>query len=77
MKHALFLLAGLATAFIPRSSLAQSGEFETSYNKRFLERSPLIGKSMSDVSIFNDKGLPFSLKDAEGKYTVVVFGCLT
>lgn len=55
---------------------AQKPEFETSYNERFLNRNNLIGKK-PDIELFDAQGRPFSFASAEGKYTVVVFGCLT
>ena len=76
-RQVSFWIGCIIAAAICSHACGQRGEFETSYNKRFLQNSPLIGKTLNDVSIFDEKGRPFSLKDAEGNYTVVVFGCLT
>ena len=58
-------------------TLAQSREFETSYNERFLQRTPLIGKTAPDVEVYDSKGNPFRLAQSRGKHTVIIFGCLT
>lgn len=74
------LLASITMLFATSSihSLhAQSGEFETSYNARFLQRNPLIGKLAPDVQVYDASGNPFRLAQSRGKHTVVVFGCLT
>jgi len=36
-----------------------------------------IGQALPDLTIFDDKGGEFRLADLKGKYSVIVFGCLT
>lgn len=43
-----------------------------------LERAGLkIGQPVPNLTIHDDKGGPFRMADLKGKYTVIVFGCLT
>ncbi len=43
-----------------------------------LERAGLkLGQSLPDLTIFDEHGGKFRLADVKGKYTVIVFGCLT
>lgn len=69
LSQVLFFLATAGSGF--------GQEFETSYNERFLRNSPMIGKMAPEVQLIQTDGTPFVLSDARGKYTVVVFGCLT
>lgn len=55
----------------------QKLEWTARYNQRFLARSPLLNKPAPDVSVFDEQGNTFSLSRTQGKYTVLVFGCLT
>ena len=52
-------------------------EFTESYDKRFLKRDPKIGTRLPNVQAFDERGEPLELDSTRGKYTVVVFGCLT
>ena len=36
-----------------------------------------VGMSVPDITIHNDTGKDFPMTSLKGKYTVVVFGCLT
>ena len=43
-----------------------------------LERAGLkLGQNLPDLTIFDEQGGKFRLADVKGKYTVIVFGCLT
>ena len=55
----------------------QTREWTARYDQRFLERAPLLNKAVPDVSVFDEQGNTFSLSRTQGKYTVLVFGCLT
>ncbi len=66
----------LALALGISSSLAKTPEFEQTYNENFLRRNKLIGTKPA-VRLIDAQGQPFDLSSAQGKYTVVVFGCLT
>ena len=52
-------------------------EFVDTYNKRFLSRPPEIGSSIPELTVFAEDGSDFELSATRGKYTVLVFGCLT
>lgn len=54
---------------------AKTPEFETVYNENFLREKSIVG-TKPDVQLYDADGNPFQLT-SEGKYTVVVFGCLT
>jgi len=45
--------------------------------RQFEQRSPALGSQLPDVSVFDDEGKPLHVRDLRGKYTVIVFGCLT
>ena len=36
-----------------------------------------VGSPMPEVTVFNEEGKPFETASLKGKYSVVVFGCLT
>ena len=38
---------------------------------------PAVGTMVPEVSLFDENGQPFSTDQLRGKYTVLVFGCLT
>ena len=48
-----------------------------SLNRRFEARGPAVGEMVPDVSFFDADGNKLSLHSLKGKYTVLVFGCLT
>ena len=75
-RQSICLVLALFSSLSGSVANAQKPEFETSYNERFLKRNNLIGQK-PDVELFDSQGRPFSIASAEGKYTVVVFGCLT
>jgi cytochrome oxidase Cu insertion factor (SCO1/SenC/PrrC family) len=52
-------------------------EFADTYNRRFAKRKPLIGEILADVKAWDEYGKEFDLSSTRGKYTVIVFGCLT
>lgn len=41
------------------------------------EGSPQIGETIPNISIFTDAGDPIQIHRLEGKFKVIVFGCLT
>ena len=47
------------------------------YDKMFVERTPLIGEFAPSAKAFDEHGEKFKMSSLEGKYTVIVFGCLT
>ncbi|MDG2015058.1 MAG: hypothetical protein P8J33_16250 [Pirellulaceae bacterium] len=52
-------------------------EWTERFNQQFLKRAPLLDQTAPQVSAFNDQGNAFALSRTRGKYTVLVFGCLT
>jgi cytochrome oxidase Cu insertion factor (SCO1/SenC/PrrC family) len=43
----------------------------------FAAKAPSIGSELPDASGYTADGKPFNLRELKGKYTVIVFGCLT
>jgi len=43
----------------------------------FAAKAPPIGAELPDASGYTADGKPFNLRELKGKYTVIVFGCLT
>lgn len=52
-------------------------EWTERYDRMFLERAPLLNEEAPDVAAYQQNGEPFQLSSTRGKYTVLVFGCLT
>ena len=83
MKRMILLLAVMCTVASPIAAQPngeqkrQPVEFEDMYNRRFLQRDPQVGTKIPNVQAFDEKGEPFEWNSTHGKYTVVVFGCLT
>ena len=46
-------------------------------NRKFESTAPGIGEPLPDVTVLDADGREFSLRSLRGKYTVLVFGCLT
>jgi cytochrome oxidase Cu insertion factor (SCO1/SenC/PrrC family) len=46
-------------------------------NRNFGARGPAVGETVPDLSFFDADGKKLSLHSLKGKYTVLVFGCLT
>lgn len=59
------------------AQLGQVKEFDETYNERYSTQLPLVGATIPNVSAFDAQGKPFELESTRGKYTVLVFGCLT
>lgn len=78
MKLPVLTILVCAVGLLSSSSLfAQKKEFEHSYNENFLKRSSFLNKESPDVEVHDERGNSFRLAQSRGKYTVVVFGCLT
>lgn len=45
--------------------------------QRFEKEAPQVGQPLPDLEGFDEKGRPFRLGQLKGRYTVLVFGCLT
>ena len=52
-------------------------EWTVGYDRMFVDRTPILDDDAPDVGAFDEQGNPFELSDTFGKYTVLVFGCLT
>ncbi len=61
----------------PEAEKPEAVEFVDQYEKKFAARDPKLGQTMPDASAFDENGNPFQLNQTRGKYTVIVFGCLT
>ena len=73
----LLLTAFYIYSFATSPTSAQTAEFVDKYNKKFLKKEPKIGDTVKEVSVFDALGKPMKLNSAQGKYTVLIFGCLT
>ena len=78
MLSALCLLALVPTA----TALAQeAGRNDRPGPRQLLQRfdrvAPKVGQVLPDIAGFDEKGQPFRLGQLKGRYTVLVFGCLT
>ena len=73
----LLLTAFYIYSFTTSTTSAQTAEFVDKYNKKFLKKEPKIGDTVKEVSVFDALGKPMKLSSAQGKYTVLIFGCLT
>lgn len=52
-------------------------EFADRYEKMFASRKPKVGDQIPDIIAFDERGKELSLSSTNGKYRVIVFGCLT
>ena len=80
MNYKPFLLAFIAVFCSANYAFAQQQsqqEWTERYDARFLKQDPQVGATMPEVSAFDSEGKPFQLSSTRGKYTVIVFGCLT
>ena len=41
------------------------------------EGSPQVGDALPGISIYSDDGTPLQTRQLDGKFKVIVFGCLT
>lgn len=70
-------LALLVANFAATALTAQTKEFVDKYNEKFLKRDPKIGTVLPEVSVFDENGKAMKLGSTRGKYSVLIFGCLT
>ena len=77
VTYSLLLTALYLCSFATSTISAQTVEFVDKYNKKFLKKEPKIGDTVKEVSVFDDQGKQMKLSSAQGKYTVLIFGCLT
>ena len=62
----------------PAQNREEGGESpREALNRNFGNRGPVVGDTVPDVSFFDADGKKLSLHSLKGKYTVLVFGCLT
>lgn len=62
----------------PAAKPPAQAEWVEGFEKRFATRKPLLGETIAeDLAAFDGQGKEFRFAAARGKYTVVVFGCLT
>ncbi|MGI9517270.1 MAG: hypothetical protein ACR2NP_09505 [Pirellulaceae bacterium] len=81
----LVLIAGTGLGFLPPTFMQEEGEqteqlpheWADKFDARFLPRKPTIGDPAPEVGGFDEDGYLFDLVSTRGKYTVIVFGCLT
>jgi|TARA_B100000700_G_scaffold35885_1_gene34996 cytochrome oxidase Cu insertion factor (SCO1/SenC/PrrC family) len=74
MKSKLSLLLFFGVFALNTVSAQQQGRQPSA---QFPQVSSLLGSQLPEVSVFDEQGKPFSTRQLSGKYTVLVFGCLT
>ena len=77
-----FLVAGLTLGMTAGDLLGQPGGHGRQGGMRqmpkmFGDDVVNVGQPLPDVEIFSDTGDKFRTSQLKGKYTVIVFGCLT
>ena len=60
-----------------KNAKASSMEFVEQYNRRHASQDPRIGEVIKTVEVYDAQGKTFNTESLRGKYTVLVFGCLT
>ena len=70
---------GAATLASPnyRSILASTFDLDVVDHTPTLKRAAVTSSAAASLSLLDESGNPLQLKDYQGKYTVLVFGCLT
>ena len=65
----------LASVFVTLVTIASA---QPPREARFANAAPAVGARVPDVVALDDQGHPFPLRERlEGRYSVLVFGCLT
>jgi len=59
------------------SGFGRGGGSSRSGASRISRSGLVVGSPLPDVTIFDEQGQPFDLKQLKGGHTVIVFGCLT
>lgn len=71
----------MSTLLLALPLLAQQGRQNGSPRgemmSRFSQAAPEIGQKLPRLEAFDSKGNPWNTDQLKGKYTVLVFGCLT
>ena len=52
-------------------------EWTERFDKRFVQQTPMLNDYAPNARGFDEEGNKFKLSSTDGKYTVLVFGCLT
>ena len=73
MRRWFFALMGGLLVASPAA--AQRGG--SALQNRFEKNSPGIGQTLPDITLYDEQGRPFAVRDLKGHYSVIVFGCLT
>lgn len=70
-------VAAMCCSVVSSSVLAQRMEFDVQYNSMHENQDPKVGTKLKNVQAFDSEGNEFELSALKGKYSVLVFGCLT
>lgn len=68
-----YLLSVVMTGLVLGSVSAQPSKEDP----EFLKKSPTIGESLPDLTVYSADGKEFKTSSLRGHYTVLSFGCLT
>lgn len=75
MRRLFLCLIALAFAASPAEAWAQRRNRNRDEN--FMASKPAVGDALPDVTVYTPDGKPFKTAELRGRYTVLVFGCLT
>jgi hypothetical protein len=77
--RSFFVFATVALAVCSANpGWAQQGEARReAVSRAFMAGAPDVGEPFPEPTIYDDAGREFLLRSLRGKYTVLVFGCLT
>ena len=70
-------MARTSTVLAATLALAVTGSALAQMPRMFGEDAPKVGDALPDVSVYTDTGDSLRMSALKGKYTVLVFGCLT
>lgn len=70
----------ISTAFVLAAWLPADAQVQRkrgSRDENFIASKPAVGDELPEVTVYTPDGEPFKTAELRGRYTVLVFGCLT
>lgn len=75
MHRAILCAVALGLAALPAEAWAQKKR--RTRDEQFVHAPPAAGDALPQLTVYTPDGKPFDTADLRGRYTVLVFGCLT